>query len=99
LVSVHVVLVIFIFLVYASNSDLGSPKKVYDKLAAITTTSKQDCSNLTRLNQACGAVSGNYAGSFLTMLSSGGFIFGIINIIGNFGTVFVDNVSSKHYAS
>ncbi|KAI5057012.1 hypothetical protein GOP47_0028830 [Adiantum capillus-veneris] len=25
------------------------------------------------------------------MLSSGGFIFGIINIIGNFGTVFVDN--------
>ena len=87
------VLVIFIFLVYGSNGDLGSPKKVYEKLTAITSTSQLDCSELSSLNQACGAVSGNYGGSFLTMLSSGGFIFGIINIIGNFGTVFVDNVS------
>ena len=39
---------------------------------------------------ACGPVSGNYSGSYLTMLSSGGLMFGIINIIGNFGTVFVD---------
>ena len=28
----------------------------------------------------------------LTMFSKGGFVFGIINIIGNFGTVFVDQV-------
>lgn len=40
---------------------------------------------------ACGPVTGNYDGSYLTMLSSGGLMFGIINIIGNFGTVFVDN--------
>ena len=93
LASVHVVLVIFIFLVYGSNGDLGSPKKVFEKLTAITSTSQLDCSELSGLNQACGAVNGNYGGSFLTMLSSGGFIFGIINIIGNFGTVFVDNVS------
>ena len=39
---------------------------------------------------ACGPVSGNNSGSYLTMLSSGGLMFGIINIIGNFGTVFVD---------
>ncbi len=35
-------------------------------------------------------VEGNMGGSYLTMFSKGGFIFGIINIIGNFGTVFVD---------
>lgn len=39
---------------------------------------------------ACGPVEGNEEGSYLTMLSREGFIFGIINIVGNFGTVFVD---------
>lgn len=29
-------------------------------------------------------------GSYLTMTSAGGIIFGIVNIVGNFGTVFVD---------
>lgn len=38
-------------------------------------------------------VAGNKGGSYLTMFSKGGFIFGIINIIGNFGTVFVDQAS------
>jgi len=32
----------------------------------------------------------NRQGSYLTMMSLDGFLFGIINIIGNFGTVFVD---------
>lgn len=32
----------------------------------------------------------NKGGSLLTMFSKGGFIFGIVNIVGNFGTVFVD---------
>ena len=39
---------------------------------------------------SCGKVEGNYDGSYLTMISSGGLMFGIINIVGNFGTVFVD---------
>merc|ERR1739844_407377 len=39
---------------------------------------------------SCGQVSGNEEGSYLTMLSSDGLMFGIINIVGNFGTVFVD---------
>lgn len=39
---------------------------------------------------ACGPVPGNAEGSYLTMLSEGGLMFGIINIVGNFGTVFVD---------
>merc|ERR1711871_1668074 len=37
-----------------------------------------------------GGVSGNKGGSYLTMMSSGGFMFGVINIVGNFGTVFCD---------
>lgn len=32
----------------------------------------------------------NKEGSFLTMWSMEGLVFGIINVIGNFGTVFVD---------
>jgi Na+/proline symporter len=32
----------------------------------------------------------NKEGSFLTMWSQEGLVFGIINVIGNFGTVFVD---------
>jgi len=39
---------------------------------------------------ACGPVPGNSGDSYLTMLSGGGLMFGIINIVGNFGTVFVD---------
>jgi Na+/proline symporter len=39
---------------------------------------------------SCGPVQGNKQGSYLTMLSGGGLMFGIINIVGNFGTVFVD---------
>merc|ERR1719191_1480000 len=33
---------------------------------------------------------GNRQGSYLTMMSLPGVLFGIINIVGNFGTVFVD---------
>merc|ERR1719277_712587 len=39
---------------------------------------------------SCGPVKDNRGGSYLTMLSGGGTKFGIINIVGNFGTVFVD---------
>ena len=34
--------------------------------------------------------SGNRGGSYLTFFSPGGLIFGIVNIVGNFGTVFCD---------
>jgi hypothetical protein len=37
-------------------------------------------------------VAHNKEGSFLTMWSMEGLVFGIINVIGNFGTVFVDQV-------
>lgn len=87
---VHVVLMIFLYLVYTSSSELGSPAVVYNKLHALASKS-QDCSQLKQLGQACGPVSRNYGGSYLTMLSLGGATFGIINVIGSFCALFVDN--------
>merc|ERR1719450_743703 len=37
-----------------------------------------------------GVTSTNRGGSYLTMISGKGLMFGIINIVGNFATVFVD---------
>ncbi|MQM13783.1 hypothetical protein Taro_046708, partial [Colocasia esculenta] len=90
-VIVHIVLVIFVYLVYASSNELGSPKVVYNRLLEATTRSRICQEPISHSGQACGPVTGNYKGTYLTMLSSGGLVFGIINIVGNFGTVFVDN--------
>ncbi|KAI8468533.1 MAG: urea active transporter [Monoraphidium minutum] len=75
---IYIALLIFSFMIFAtpnSHVGLGSISKVYD--------------NLTKM-AAARPVSGNKGGSFMTMMSMDGLIFGIINIIGNFGTVFVD---------
>ena len=92
-ISVHVVLVIFVYLVYTASSELGSPSIVYHRLLEVASKSRSCQEPLSNVGQSCGPVSGNHKGSYLTMLSSGGLVFGIINIVGNFGTVFVDNVS------
>ncbi|KVH91478.1 Sodium/solute symporter [Cynara cardunculus var. scolymus] len=89
--AMHVVLVIFVFLVYTASSELGSPSVVYRRLMEVSSRSRMCQEPLSHDGQACGPVDGNYNGSYLTMLSSGGLVFGIINIVGNFGTVFVDN--------
>jgi Na+/proline symporter len=91
--TVHVVLVVFVYLVYVASPKLGSPKDVYAKLAEVASKSRDCTSPINHPTQACGPVSGNNGGSYLTMMSTGGLVFGIINIVGNFGTVFVDNVS------
>lgn len=92
-VIVHVVLVIFVYLVYTASSELGSPGAVYRRIMEVSSKSRicQEPVSHERFGQSCGPVSGNYKGSYLTMMSSGGLVFGIINIVGNFGTVFVDN--------
>lgn len=90
-VIVHIVLVIFVYLVYTGSNELGSPKVVYYRLLEIASKSRACKDPISHTGQACGPVNGNYKGSYLTMLSSGGLVFGIINIIGNFSTVFVDN--------
>jgi len=91
---IFAILISFIYIVYAGASDkgLGSPSKVYDLLASVAARDVTSAECLERLTQGqnCGAVDKNQKGSYLTMLSEGGVIFGIINIVGNFGTVFVD---------
>lgn len=89
------VLVIFVYLAYVVSDQLGSPSMIYNRLLELASKSRECEEPWSHHGQACGPVSGNYNGSYLTMLSSGGFVFGIINIVGNFGTVFVDNVSSS----
>ncbi|PXF47435.1 Urea-proton symporter DUR3 [Gracilariopsis chorda] len=70
-----VALVVFMFKVYVTSEDLGSPDKVYHNLQQVS---------LIR------GVEGNRDGSYLTMFSRNGFFFGVVNLVGNFGTVFID---------
>ena len=69
------VILIFVATVYFISPVTGGIEGMYDKLV-----------EAARINP----VEGNAAGAYLTMASVGGLIFGIINIVGNFGTVFVD---------
>ncbi|KAL5345690.1 urea active transporter [Pseudogymnoascus australis] len=72
-----IIIIIFAFTAYATNHIIGSPGAVFDALVAATERHP---------------VEGNAGGSYLTMRSKEGAIFFVINIIGNFGTVFLDNV-------
>lgn len=75
-VAVLVIVMVFAITAYGTHDVLGSPSKVYDMLA----------------DAALGhPVAGNAGGSYLTMRSSGGATFFVINIVGNFGTVFLDS--------
>ncbi|KAI0848443.1 Na+/solute symporter [Daldinia vernicosa] len=71
-----IIIIIFSLTAYASSDRLGSPSAVYDLLVEAA------------LNHP---VEGNAQGSYLTMRSKEGAIFFVINIVGNFGTVFLDN--------
>jgi urea-proton symporter len=94
---IMIILVIMIFQVYIKSYGTD---QIYDMLDAAVSKTVEQCSSFFSINgtsfygdgsmYACGAVADNEGGSYLTMLSSGGTMFGIINIVGNFGTVFVD---------
>ncbi|KAL2840225.1 Sodium:solute symporter family-domain-containing protein [Aspergillus pseudodeflectus] len=75
-VVIIVIIFIFSFSAYATSDKLGSPGKVYDLLV-----------QAAQLHP----VEGNAEGSYLTMRSKDGGIFWVINLVGNFGTVFLDN--------
>ncbi|KAF2864876.1 urea active transporter [Massariosphaeria phaeospora] len=75
-VVILVILLMFAFTTYATNVNLGSPSKVFDLLQEAAKRHP---------------VEGNAGGSYLTMRSKDGAIFFVINIVGNFGTVFMDN--------
>ena len=73
---IYIALCIFMFQIYTTDKMLGSPKAVWDHLNVMT---------------GIVPIPGNHPyGTMLTMKSHDGLLFGIINIIGNFGTVFVD---------
>jgi len=69
------IILTFVFTVYATSSKIGSPSKMHELL---TTAAKNN------------PVSGNAHGSYMTMRSKNGLIFGVINVVGNFATVFQD---------
>jgi len=74
-IIIFVTILTFVTVVYVNTDITGGIEGMYDKLV--------EAAKLT-------PVEGNAAGAFLTMASIGGLMFGIINIVGNFGTVFVD---------
>ena len=75
-VVILIIIFIFAFTAYTTNVNLGSPAKVYDLLVEVASKHPVD---------------GNAQGSLLTMRSKEGAIFFVINIVGNFGTVLIDN--------
>lgn len=81
-VMILVIIFLFSFTAYATSDVLGSPGAVYDALVAAAKRHP---------------VAGNADGSYLTMHSKEGAIFFVINIVGNFGTVFCDNGMSRDY--
>lgn len=95
-VVIFAVLITMVFVVYIK---VYSSDQVYDLLDQTVSYTEEECEMIFHNGTAtfykpgeyaCGPVSGNRDGSYLTMLSSDGLMFGIINIVGNFGTVFVD---------
>eukprot|EP00968_Pinguiococcus_pyrenoidosus_P021896 scaffold2952_cov312-Pinguiococcus_pyrenoidosus.AAC.11 len=102
---IFVILVVFVFSVYVKefSSDIiydwleqttsysdEECEAIFSEDGTTDTSFFLDSDGENADGWACGPVEGNEDGSYLTMLSMGGFRFGIINIIGNFGTVFVD---------
>ncbi|CUM66187.1 uncharacterized protein PRCAT00003845001 [Priceomyces carsonii] len=75
-VVIIVILLVFSFTTFATSSKLGSPGAVWEVITKLAETQPRE---------------GNAGGSYLTMHSRSGGIFFVINIVGNFGTVFLDN--------
>ena len=74
-IIIFVVILSFVAAVYVNSDITGGVEGMYEKLVAAADLRP---------------IEGNAGGAFLTMASLGGLMFGIINIVGNFGTVFVD---------
>ena len=77
-----IIIFVFIFTVYGTSPKIGSVSAMHDLLANVAVEAP---------------VSGNAHGSYLTIRSKNGLIFGVINVIGNFATVFQDQAVSQGY--
>lgn len=71
-----IIIFVFAFVAFATSDVLGSPGVVWEKVTELAFTQPRE---------------GNAGGSYLTMHSRSAFIFFVINLVGNFGTVFLDN--------
>ena len=72
---IFAVVLVFVTVIYFVSPDIGGIEGMYEKLAQASVLKP---------------VEGNALGTYLTLASTGALIFGVINIVGNFGTVFVD---------
>jgi len=73
---IYIIILSFLFTVYGTSDVIGSPGRMWELLVEASEKNP---------------VKDNAGGSYVTMSSLSGIIFGIVNIVGNFGTVFVDN--------
>lgn len=71
------IILAFVFTVYSTSPKIGSISAMHDLLTQAAESAP---------------VEGNAQGSYLTMRSKNGLIFGVINTVGNFATVFQDQV-------
>lgn len=69
---IFIIILIFVFVTYGTSTKIGSIDKMFELLALKSATSAEYCV-------------GNAGGAYTTMASTGGIIFGVINIVGNFG--------------
>ena len=73
--TIFSIILIFVTVFYFVSPDIGGISGMYEKLSEASVLKP---------------VAGNSMGSYITLASMGALIFGVINIVGNFGTVFVD---------
>ena len=83
-VIIFIVILTFVATVFFISPVTGGIEGMYEKLVAAA-----DLRPVLEPTFTPGEP-GNAMGAYLTMASAGGLIFGVINIVGNFGTVFVD---------
>jgi len=83
-VIIYIVILTFVAMVFFISPVTGGVEGMYEKLVAAA-----DLRPVLEPTFVPGEP-GNAMGAYLTMASAGGLIFGVINIVGNFGTVFVD---------
>ncbi|NWK06156.1 sodium:solute symporter family protein [Marine Group I thaumarchaeote] len=83
-VIIYIVILTFVAMVFFISPVTGGIEGMYNKLAEAAVLKP-----VLEPTFVPGEP-GNAMGAYLTMASAGGLIFGVINIVGNFGTVFVD---------
>lgn len=91
-VIIFIVILTFVATVFFLSPITGGIDGMYDKLVEAASLNPVISPTFAEGGAVEGDPStyGNAMGAYLTMASAGGLIFGVINIVGNFGTVFVD---------